>query len=277
MVKAKKKVEVRTLARKKQEDAPKGAAAWMSTFSDLMNLLLCFFVLLFSMSTVEEEKFQEIAASLAASFSIMSGGATAVGDGMLISNGVSELNELSEFYTDIGMNEITEDATESDEWEEVKKQKVEASESMADEIQKEVDSQNIGEEVGVEFDSQGVTLTLKGGFLFDSGSASLKPEAVPLLDKIAVILTKYNERIIEIEGHTDNVPIANSHFADNMELSSVRALSVARYLIADKGFDPYYIKYSGRGEYVPIASNDTVEGRRLNRRVEIKVYNEYSN
>lgn len=270
-------MEVRTLARKKQEDAPKGAAAWMSTFSDLMNLLLCFFVLLFAMSSIEEEKFQEVAASLAASFGIMSGGATAIGDGLLISNGVSELNELSEYYTEIGMNEIVEDATESDEWERLELEKLNASEIMADEIKEELANSNVGDEVGVEFDSQGVTLTLKGGFLFDSGSASLKAEAIPLLDKIAVILTKYNEQIIDIEGHTDSVPIANSNFADNMELSSFRALSVARYLISDKGFDPYYIKYSGRGEYVPIATNDTVEGRRLNRRVEIKVYNEYSN
>ena len=105
MVKAKKKVEVRTLARKKQEDAPKGAAAWMSTFSDLMNLLLCFFVLLFAMSTVEEEKFEQVAQSLNSAFSIFDGGAEAIGDGILISNGVSQLNELNDYYNNMGMNQ----------------------------------------------------------------------------------------------------------------------------------------------------------------------------
>ena len=92
------------MARKKQEDAPKGSPAWMSTFSDLMNLLLCFFVLLFSMSTVDAEKFQQVMASIQSSFSILPSGGSALDDGVLISSGVSQLSELSQFYTSMGMN-----------------------------------------------------------------------------------------------------------------------------------------------------------------------------
>ena len=78
------------MANKKKEDPPKGSPAWMATFSDLMNLLLCFFVLLFSMSSVDAEKFQEVAASLASSFSILSNGSSSLGEGILISSGVSQ-------------------------------------------------------------------------------------------------------------------------------------------------------------------------------------------
>lgn len=85
------------MAKKREEEPPKGSPAWMNTFSDLMNLLLCFFVLLFSMSSVDAQKFELIAASFSQTFSIFSAGATAVGDGMLVSMGVSQLNELDDY------------------------------------------------------------------------------------------------------------------------------------------------------------------------------------
>ena len=103
------------MARKqKPAEGGGGSPAWMSTFSDLMNLLLCFFVLLFSMSTVDAEKFEEVVASLQSSFSIFDGGATSITDGNLISSGVSQLNELNDYYNNMGMNQdedevITED------------------------------------------------------------------------------------------------------------------------------------------------------------------------
>ena len=79
------------MAKKKQEDPPKGSPAWMATFSDLMNLLLCFFVLLFSMSTVDAEKFEMIVASFQESFSVLPSGGTSVGEGQLISSGTQML------------------------------------------------------------------------------------------------------------------------------------------------------------------------------------------
>ena len=82
---------------KRQEDAPApGAPAWMATFSDLMNLLLCFFVMLFAMSNMDEAKLAEFVAAMNSTFSIFSGGATAIGDGILVRNGVSQLNELDD-------------------------------------------------------------------------------------------------------------------------------------------------------------------------------------
>ena len=84
------------MAKRAPEDPPKGSPAWMNTFSDLMNLLLCFFVLLFSMSSVDEAKYNELVASLNNTFSIFEAGATAIGDGILISNCVSHFNVLDQ-------------------------------------------------------------------------------------------------------------------------------------------------------------------------------------
>ncbi len=96
------------MAKRKEDPPPAGAPAWMATFSDLMNLLLCFFVLLFSMSTVDAKKFEAVAASFSQTFSIFEGGATAIGDGILISNGVSQLNELDQYINSTGKSAESE-------------------------------------------------------------------------------------------------------------------------------------------------------------------------
>ena len=94
--------------------------------------------------------------------------------------------------------------------------------------------------------------------------------------RVALILERYAESEIEIEGHTDNVPIHTSRFASNNELSSSRALAMFDYLVEHTALEPAQIKHSGRGEYMPVADNSTPEGRAKNRRIEIKIYNELS-
>lgn len=260
---------------KRKEDPPKPAAAWMSTFSDLMNLLLCFFVLLFSMSTIDAAKFEQLAASFSDSFSIFSSGSTSIGEGLLVGNGVMQLNELDEFMNTMG-KESEEIEEETDPLEELKKEQMNASEELAELIEEIVQEQNLANEVDVDFTSQYVSLTLNGGILFDSGKATLKPESSVVLNKIGIILEKYAKSVIEIEGHTDNVPIHTSQFADNDELSDARALSVFRYVLEHTNLDPANLKHAGRGEYVPVADNATPEGRTKNRRVEIKIYHTLS-
>lgn len=266
------------MAKKRQEDPPKGTPAWMNTFADLMNLLLCFFVMLFSMSTVDAQKFELIAASFSETFSIFSAGSTAVGDGMLISNGVSQLNELDEHINSTGKAAEGKDIPESlDEAEKkMEEAKLEASEELAGKVEESVKEQNLDKEVDIEFTSQYVQLTLQGALLFDSGSTVLKEESLPVLSRVGVMLERYAESTIEIEGHTDNVPMSGAKYSNNDELSSGRALSVFNYLIDNTNLDPAMVKHSGRGEYIPIADNSTPEGRALNRRVEIRIYNSLS-
>ncbi len=277
------------MAKRKPEDPPAGLAPWMATFSDLMNLLLCFFVLLFSMSSISEEKYNQFVASMSSAFSILDGGATAIGDGILISNGVSQLNELDEYINSTGKNADSE--TDSDQFEQfdaagdakeelfqmvqdaLEEENLKQNEEMAERISEVVNEANLGEQIEVNFTSEYITLLLKGAFLFDSGKAAIKEEALPALERVGAILERYAGGVIEIEGHTDNVPMHNAQFANNNELSSARALSVFDYLVDNTSLDPALIKHSGRGEYVPVADNGTDAGRAKNRRVEIRIYN----
>lgn len=278
------------MAKRKQETPPPGSPAWMATFSDLMNLLLCFFVLLFSMSNVDEKKFDQVVASMSSAFSILDGGATAIGDGILVSNGVSQLNELSEYINSMGATadskEESEQVNEYNSMGEIEnKEQYEAvtgaledynlkeNEQLAEMISEAVAESNMSNQIEVSFTAQYVLLSLKGALLFDSGKAELRETSDMVMLKIGVILEKYAKSTIEIEGHTDNIPINTARFANNNELSSARALAVFEYLMGNTSLDPANIKHSGRGEYVPVADNGTEEGRAKNRRVEIKIYN----
>jgi len=270
------------LAKKKKQESGggEGAPAWMATFSDLMNLLLCFFVLLFSMSSVDEEKYEEIAASFRASFSIFEGGASSITEGNLISSGISQLSELNDYFNEMGANPETDsDVAESlKAYEEMMNEKsVHASETIADKINESLQKDGISDKVGVEVEAQYVRLTLNGSLLFDSGIAKLKENSLDFVSKIGDVLKQYNKYEIQIIGHTDSVPMGgNGKYTDNMELSQGRAYSVYKYLKDNKGMDVTTMGCMGRGEVEPIATNTTAEGRALNRRVEIRIYNEYS-
>ena len=264
------------MARRK-EDPPKGSPAWMNTFADLMNLLLCFFVMLFSMSSVNEEKFEKVIASFQSTFSILPGGGASIGEGELISSGISQLENFDSYYNQQlssqsdGQTEEEKDITEAYE-----QQELEESEDMAQQLENALSQSGIQDDVEVDFNAEYVTLNMNGALLFDSASAELRDEAYPLVNKLGKILVTYDNNIIEVEGHTDNVPIHSSKYEDNNVLSMYRALAVANYLRDTTTLDPAYIKSSGRGEYVPIADNATPEGRARNRRVEIKIYNSYN-
>ncbi len=264
------------MARRK-EDPPKGSPAWMNTFADLMNLLLCFFVMLFSMSSVNEEKFEKVIASFQSTFSILPGGGASIGEGELISSGISQLENFDSYYNQQlssqsdGQTEEEKDITEAYE-----QQELEESEDMAQQLENALSQYGIQDDVEVDFNAEYVTLNMNGALLFDSASAELRDEAYPLVNKLGKILVTYDNNIIEVEGHTDNVPIHSSKYEDNNVLSMYRALAVANYMRDTTTLDPAYIKSSGRGEYVPIADNATPEGRARNRRVEIKIYNSYN-
>lgn len=271
------------MAKRKPEDPPAGSPAWMATFSDLMNLLLCFFVMLFSMSSIDANKWNAMAAAMSNSaFSIFNAGATAIGEGILISNGVSQLNDLDEYISNAGRNADSE--TDSDNYEKyesaaaleeaLNEKNLQSNEELSETVQEAIDENSLADQVNVSFTAQYVQLSMKGALLFDSGSAVLKDQSKPVLDKVGVILERYgSDAVIEIEGHTDNVPIHNSKFADNEELSSARALSVFYYLVENTSLDPSNLRHAGMGDRTPVADNATDEGRSKNRRVEIRIYN----
>lgn len=295
------------MARKKEEEVKQGLAEWMGTFSDMMTLLMCFFVMLFAMSDVNAAKFEELAMSFQSSFSVFRGGAQAIGDGILISAGVSQLNQLDEYINSTGkvadsdtntqdfqenatsvsdakMAELAEQLGASKEEieslqqaiAELEAEKLKLSEELAEKIEEALSESMMSDKVEVSFNGDYVLLTLNGAFLFDSGKADIKQDAIPVLNKIGVLLTKYADSDIEIEGHTDSVPLNGGRYENNDVLSSYRALAVFNYLKKNASLDPGVLKHSGRGEYIPIADNSTPEGRAKNRRVEIKIYNSLS-
>lgn len=320
------------MAKKKNIIIKMGLAEWMGTFSDLMTLLMCFFVMLFAMSNTDEEKFDQVAQSFKSTISIFQGGAQAIGDGLLVSNGVSQLNMLDEYVNTTGkMAESDTDETDfeenaqeseksssdgtesSEEYEGISKEdltgqgqteteelaekiggtieeaeelesaidtlegeKLAVSEALAEKVEEAIEENFIESDVGVSFDANCVVLTLSGAFLFDSGDATIKTEAEPVLKKVGLILSKYADSTIEIEGHTDSVPLNGGKYENNDVLSSYRALAVFNYLKDNCSIDPGVMKHTGRGEYVPLADNSTPEGRAKNRRVEIKIYNALS-
>ena len=233
--------------------------------------------MLFSMSSVNEEKFEKVIASFQSTFSILPGGGASIGEGELISSGISQLENFDSYYNQQlssqsdGQTEEEKDITEAYE-----QQELEESEDMAQQLENALSQYGIQDDVEVDFNAEYVTLNMNGALLFDSASAELRDEAYPLVNKLGKILVTYDNNIIEVEGHTDNVPIHSSKYEDNNVLSMYRALAVANYLRDTTTLDPAYIKSSGRGEYVPIADNATPEGRARNRRVEIKIYNSYN-
>lgn len=303
------------MAKKKQEDPPKGSPAWMATFSDLMNLLLCFFVLLFSMSSVDANKWEEVVASMTSAFSVFEDGSTTIGEGTLVGMGTTQLSNLDEYYASLGQksedngdeyrdkpgensqgsDDQTNDGKTPDESQgEGKKEDAEIGEGkltealeaanwketteMVDAISEMTERYNISGlmEVGMDVNGKYVELTISGSVLFESGSAELKKECLPLLSKVGDILKVYSGNNVQVIGHTDNIPMKSQTYSSNDILSSARAISVSHYLINEKGVSVEHISWTGRGEYDPIDTNSTAEGRARNRRVEIRIYNSLS-
>lgn len=259
---------------KRQEEVKKGLPAWMGTYGDMVTLLLCFFVLLFSMSSVDVRKFKEAIASFNHQIDIMPGG-EALTDGERINNGVSQLANI-EIIIDRALDVSKEDepSTKVDpSIDEAKEKMLEEAKETAEEVKQYIQDQGIEEEIEMKYSLNYVKITLPGETLFDSGIARIRPEALPIIDSIGVVVSeqRFSDYQIQIEGHTDNVPINTIYYPSNWELSAARAIAVGTYLIDSAGFEETKVSCTGYGEFHPILNNDTPENRAINRRVEVKI------
>lgn len=294
------------MAKKKKEDTPApGSPAWMATFSDLMNLLLCFFVLLFSMSSVDQGKAEALIQSLAQTFSIFDGGGSSFGEGNMISNGADQLTELDKYFNTMGqtddgaidknINEDNADGENNDKFDPEQNNTVtptpiptktpdqavfednkEQSELIYGEVADLLNKVSLGDYVDIGIDAEQyhyITIEIKGHFLFESGNAELMDDAKPIVSKIGDILKQYSGYKVEVIGHTDSIPQTKAPYYNNHILSTWRALSVATYLAETKNLGWENVYYEGRADLEKIASDDTEEGRKQNRRVEIRLYN----
>ena len=158
-------------------------------------------------------------------------------------------------------------------------QKIEKLSNQLDELSqaKRLLEERLGQEISdkqvkLQMMEKGLVITVVGDLLFDSGKAKIRQEAYSLLDKVSAVLKDNMSGFnIGIEGYTDNVPIKHSSWKSNWELSTARSLSVLHFLVNEKGISPERLSAIGFGEYHPVASNDTREGKKLNRRVEIVI------
>jgi len=225
--------------KKKPKEQPPGAPLWMTTYSDLVTQLLCFFVMLFALSSISETKYEQIAASLRAALSgspsVLSGGISPLGDPLPfeISSHISE--EFQEVY---------------------------------EEIEAMLAEEGVGVAVEIYSEERGMVISFKEKIFFNIGSAELLPEARNLLLRVGKILVA-DDHDIRVEGHTCDLPIRNASFPSNWELSTSRATNVTRFLIDEAGIDPGRLGATGYAEFRPIAPNNSEENRVRNRRVDI--------
>jgi len=234
--------------RDEDENSKAGAPAWMVTYSDMVTLLLCFFVLLYSFSTVDLQKFRLIMESFRGTFGVLTGGHT-------ISPEPSIQTPPVDFEAEL----------------EQARMELQQLQAVYRELNTMFRSEGIDGSVTVEFEpGRGVVVRFAEQVLFDLGRALIKTEAKGLLTKVADILKDIPNQI-RVEGHTDDLPIRTAKYPSNWELSTNRATNVIRYLIESQGFSPERLSAAGYGEYRPVASNDTPEGRAKNRRVDLVI------
>ncbi|MDL2288041.1 OmpA family protein [Oscillospiraceae bacterium OttesenSCG-928-F05] len=230
------------------EEKPAGSPAWMSTYGDMITLVLVFFVLLYSFSTIDASKWRELVSAFSGGPSIFEGGTQSIPDPV-------DPDTQDEY-------ESSHMIDASSEWDVV----VAAVGRYAEE-------NDLRENIEIEANDVEITIRFTDNILFDSGRADLKDIAKPVLDGLFQdIVAQYIENLenIRIEGHTDSRPIRTSQFRDNWDLSSARADSVLRYLLASTPeIEPSVYFCGGYGEYKPVDTNDTEEGMARNRRVDI--------
>ncbi len=241
-----------------QEEEHENSERWMLTYADLITLLLALFILLYSMSKVDEKKYQEFAAAAQKAF-----GTTTGTD--IISKGQGPGVIENNFPT----TQNTYDANES-----LIKQEGEKAidKKLKEKIQKYIDDNKLTNKITVSQESRGVVIRFKSSYLFKSGKADISPEVRKNIDKIGEELKGINN-YIRIEGHTDNVPINMGYFTDNWKLGYARADNVRRVLMSDVKIPAWRISPSSHADSRPIVANTSDYNKSLNRRVEIVVVN----
>jgi chemotaxis protein MotB len=238
-----------------------GGANWMDTYGDLVTLLLCFFVLLFAMSSIDAAKWDQIATSF---------------------SGVPAIQVIPMDMSEAMAKPITMiPTTQGDPTPTPAMPQVEDPISVVDEI-----LQILYENMSAHFQDTGIvvelipdhvnsllTVRFNDSVFFNSAQADLLPGSEVILSELVELFAANAQYInlIDIQGHTDNVPINTPRFPDNWALSGARASSALRYILESEQILPEKLYYGGYGEYHPVASNDTVEGRAKNRRVDFVI------
>lgn len=229
---------------KAKEAEKENAERWLLTYADLITLLLAFFIVMWSLGQTDLKRFETVRTSLANAFN------TGIGDS---SSGTSPLfREGSNFDPNPFGSQQTNLS------------------SIQARFKELADKYGLAGKIRIRTDRDEIIISLSDNLLFDSASADLKREALVVLNETGVILKSLPNEV-RVEGHTDNIPVNTTKFASNWELSSARATAVVRYLIEHAGVAENRLFAAGYGDTQPVAGNDTIEGRALNRRADIVI------
>jgi chemotaxis protein MotB len=220
---------------------------WLVSYADFMTLLFALFVVLFASSYHDKQAIQKVSRAVQSGFKEM--GAFA---GVGVSRNQVPTNDGEATASKVPVNAGID----------VMELQRKLKKALGQEIERQ--------EIALRMTPEGFVISLHELGFFDSGQAKLKPGAADKIKRIASVLFEYGLDM-RVEGHTDNVPIHNAMFSSNWDLSTARAMAVAMMLLNDAGVDPQRLSIAAYGEYHPAASNDTDEGRRANRRVDIVV------
>jgi len=236
------------MARKRYEDEPENHERWLVSYADFITLLFAFFVVMYALSSVNEGKYRVLSDSLLNAF----GNAPAISGLDQVSAPIQLKNAASQQRTSAALRREREQLTR-----------------IARDIMTVLAPLVDQGKVRVTQTDRGVTVEINASVLFAPGNAKLAAETSEALKAVAVVL-KNDSHAIQVEGHTDSVPISNATFPSNWELSAVRASSVVR-LFTDNGVAESRLTAVGKGPTQPVGDNETADGRLRNRRVAILI------
>ncbi|WP_059105651.1 OmpA family protein [Shouchella shacheensis] len=235
--------------RRKGTEEPHVDESWLLPYADMLTLLVALFIVLFAIGQVDQAKYDELRVVLSE---------TLGGQGILDNQNTLTYEEQPT-HTD-GSIEAEDDSPKQIDLRELQHQ-----------LDGYIEERQLADRLQTELGASGLLVTINDGILFSPGSAALKPNAEDLILELSDMLSTNPPRHMQISGHTDDVPIAGAPFDSNWELSIERAWSVLEIFLSKGVLTPEQLSYAGYGEYQPIASNETVEGRQQNRRVEVLV------
>lgn len=233
--------------------------SWLIPYADVLTLLLALFIVLFAASEVNSKKFQAISNA----FNSALQGGTGVLEHQSAVDNIQPTPQIPGPGESISAEEENKEMTPEQDQKELGE--------LKETIEGYIEEKGLSPRLQTELTTQGLLLTITEGVLFMPGNAEVVGEARSIATEISNLLVTDPPRNIVIEGHTDNTPIHTAKYPSNWELSSSRAINFMKILLENEKLDPKKFSATGFGEYQPVSSNDTTEGRAKNRRVEVLI------
>jgi chemotaxis protein MotB len=264
------------MAKKKHEEEHENHERWLVTYADMITLLMVLFIVLFSMATLDAQKFSALKDSLAGvkhpAPSVLEGGQSVIDGGSISRLDDSSPSPAAKIDSPSQFDSATSALQQQQSLQTAARKEQDNLEQVHQEIQSALNSQGMGDAVQFRRDADGLVITIATDkVLFDSGQAVIRPNGRTILNALVPPLT-HLPNPITIEGHTDNVPINTAAYPTNWELSGARAVNVLRYMVEQEGFPASRISSGGYADQRPVVPNDSAAHRAQNRRVEVIVH-----